>query len=302
MIPSGKEPNQAHADKVSRPWFIMVSSVGPWESLTVPKDLREGGSKQDIISIEIRYAGERVPLPMVATAMEHLESVYAAVARVYLGPGQTANRKHQSGSLIRIDCRGIGEAVKQTKELLLEAWQKIRHKRPEELIEKNSAALSSLAVIETISTMEKKGSLPPEEAETLRRTIFTSVTRLYESNAMLADIRSLEVINHDKLLEGFSPKLLGAGTREVESDPHCTGAPIDGEKKSDIPKAPSGEKKRTAKKRSPRRNSSGDDNNLPRGTDPTDPLLLADRVLPSVRHLYAVPEGTRIPVIPHTQR
>ena len=269
-----------HNGKVARPWSTMMRSVGPWESLTVPKELREG-SKDEILSIEIRHSVERVPLPIVAAAMEHLENAYSAVARIYLGPDRAEDKLQiisiQSGSLIRIDCRGIGEAVKHTKELLLESWRKIRHKRTDELVEKNNATLSSLAVIEAITDLEKRAALPPEEAETLRRTILISVTGLYSCNAVLAEIRPLEVVNNDKLLESFSPKLLGTGNSDTETDGKHTAKPTDGGgegEKSVVAQEASARPAKPVRRIRSRRTKATPSSSHPAETDTSDPSFV----------------------------
>ena len=98
--------------------------------------------------------------------------------------------KVDSGSSIRIDCKGLGEPIKHLKDLILEAWHKLRHKRAEEVSENSKAVLGSLAVIEKINARERDNSLSKEEAEQLRRTVITSVCGLFACGAAIALARS----------------------------------------------------------------------------------------------------------------
>jgi hypothetical protein len=125
----------------------------------------------------------------------------------------------QSGSpTIRIDCKGLAEIVKELTAFIMEAWHKVRHKRAEELLEKNSALLSTLGVVEVIERRRSAGELGAEEAESLKRTLVESTLGMFGCNALPTEIHRREFVNNDKLLAQFSPKLLTAGAQQVADE------------------------------------------------------------------------------------
>jgi len=116
--------------------------------------------------------------------------------------------KIESGSEIRIDLRGMENAIKHLKDFILEVWHKLRHKRVEEVIENNKAILTSIKTIQYIDDSKKNDSLTHEEAETFKHNIIKSTLGLFEHGAVIAEIPDKEVVDNTKLLESFSPKLL----------------------------------------------------------------------------------------------
>ena len=192
-------------------WETMISSVDAIEKLTTPEEMQTTELPETFISFElVSSATENTPLSRLAKATVFAEEAYETVCRAYQtnGARTLAVVKIDSGSNIRIDCKGLGEPVKHLKDLILEAWHKVRHKRAEEVLENNKAIFDSLAVIERINAGERDGALSGVEAEQLRRKIFTSVGGLFECGALIAEIPSQETVENTKLLGDFSPKLL----------------------------------------------------------------------------------------------
>jgi hypothetical protein len=189
----------------------MIGSVDPIETLTTPEEMRTLELPETFISFEIAGIGPmNTPLLRLAKATAFAEEAYEAVCRAYgTKDGQAlALVKIESGSDIRIDCKGLGEPIKHLKELILEMWHKMRHKRAEEVVENNKAVLDSLAVFEQIKKRQQEGSLSAEEAEILRRSVVSSVCGLFECGALITEIPAQETVENTKLLEGFAPKRL----------------------------------------------------------------------------------------------
>jgi hypothetical protein len=195
------------------PWRLMTRSREPWEALTVPEELREAGPHNDIVTIEIRMSGERtMPLPNLVKVSEYLESLYLTIARSYgiEHEGQLEILKVESGSDIRLDCKGVVNVIVHLKESLIEIWNKFRHKRADELLENNRALLASLAVMDEISARERDKVIAREEAEQLRRAVVKASLGLFECGALISEIPDEEVVSNKNLLTGFSPS---SGTR-----------------------------------------------------------------------------------------
>lgn len=201
----------------------MTKSRESWEALTVPEELRETGPHNDIITIEIRVSGERTtPLPHLVKVGEYLESLYLTIARSYgiEHEGQLEILKVESGSQIRLDCKGVADVIAHLKESLIEIWNKFRHKRTDELLENNRALLASLAVVDAISTRERDQVIAREEAEQLRRAVVKASLGLLECGALISEIPDEEVVSNKNLLTAFSPKRLSAPAAPVAS-PGC---------------------------------------------------------------------------------
>lgn len=207
-----KEPQDVKEDPIFIAWQCMIGCVTPLENLTIPKELHGDKVPENILTMEIRSPIQRATsLPQFAKAVSLIEEVYESVVRVYRteGNGSLTIIKVGSGSVIRIDCKGLGEPIKHLKDLIIEAWYKLRHKKAEKIIENNKAILSSLAIMDEIADRERDKILEREEAEQLRRKIITSVYGLFEYGTLIAEIPEKEMVqNAQLLLSSFIPKQL----------------------------------------------------------------------------------------------
>ena len=207
-----------HAERIVRPWRTMTQSANAWEQLAIVPDLRSGKVPDDVISMEIRRSEGDVSLATLVSAFGHLDSGYSAMARVYTRDVEAQPKLEvisiQTGSpTIRLDCRGLAGLIKELRLFIIEAWHKIRHKRSEELIERNSALLSTLAAVGVIEAKRQEGTLGPEDAENLKRTLVDSALGLFACNALPTEVRRREAVDNERLLSAFAPKLLTAGDR-----------------------------------------------------------------------------------------
>ncbi len=213
--------------EVVRPWIIMVGSCAAIEKLTVPAELQVTEPPPEVVSLEMLYREpDGVDLQTLAKAVELIESAYSAIAEIYPGDtrGQLKIIKVESGSSIRFDCRGLGDAVRHFKEFFLEAWHKYRHQKPEDLTVNNSAVLSSLSVLKEVAKREQAGDLSPEKAELLRRSIVDSTLGLFQRGVLPAEVAEVEIVNNVALLGQFNPKLLTDGGG-VPADSDASGKP-----------------------------------------------------------------------------
>lgn len=201
----------------------MTGCAQPWQRLTTPAELLERHLPNDVLSIEIRMAEGHIVLHTLLATIGYLENAYAALSRIFVAHSGSEPKLQilsiQSGSpTIRIDCKGLADVVQALKQLLIELWHKARHKRAEEQIERNSALLSTLGVINQIEEQRRKGSLVAEDAENIKRILIDSALGLLECNAVPTQIHEREIVNNNKLLADFSPKFLTDGTQQ-DSEP-----------------------------------------------------------------------------------
>jgi hypothetical protein len=204
-------PEYAPIDRITNAWKTMTQCAEPINLLTIPESMRKPSLPENFISFEVASVGEEnTSLARLAKAANFAEEAYEVVCRVYQikGNGRLDIVKVESGSDIKIDCKGLGEPIKHLKDLILEAWHKLRHKRTEEILEDSKAVLNSLAVIDQINSREQENSLSAEEAEQLRRRVVSSVCGLFESGAIIDEIPPQETVENTKLLSNFSPKLI----------------------------------------------------------------------------------------------
>jgi len=196
------------------PWRLMTSCVAPVERLTIPSELTSEEVSEDIITLTIQHREAEAPsLDKTATALESLESAYLSIAKIY-GMEEQAGHLHiikiESGSAVRVDCKGLGLVVKHLKEFFIEAWHKFRHKRSEEVIENNRAALSTVSAVQQIEASVQNGTMSREQGEILKRRMIEETLGLFGSGALIIEIPQHEVLDNTKLLREFGTKLLMA--------------------------------------------------------------------------------------------
>jgi hypothetical protein len=227
-LSTAESPGQAQTlyIEVITPLTLMTNSVKSWQALTTPEELVSETMPDNIISMEVRYVDSQLLLHRLASALDLLDKAYSAAARICQRAGEQDEKGKlrvvsvQSGSAVRADCRGVAEVVKHFKEFFFETWHKLRHKRPEELIGKNHAVLSSLAVMEQLEHRKRDKSLSPEESESLRRTILKATLALFAFGALPTDIPAQETVDNERLLASFtSQKMLPPAPQTVVAAP-----------------------------------------------------------------------------------
>jgi hypothetical protein len=215
------------ADKFYREYYSRVLEL--WNrtlflaksltTLVIPEDLRSDKTGQ-LLSVELTERAELSP----QTVMEVLKattSLYDAIAAATLrkkeGTPPLTIVKIESGTGLTINFKGVGEVVKETKNLIIEMWHKHRHKRVEEIINHNRAVASSIDVIAKIDSQVKKHAVPHEEGERLKRVIVSSTLKLFNDGALIIDVPIMEVVDNGKLLSDFnSPRLIAAADSPAE--------------------------------------------------------------------------------------
>jgi hypothetical protein len=126
--------------------------------------------------------------------------------------------KLESGTGLRIDLKGLGEPIKEIKNLILEMWSKHRHKRVDEIVDHNRALASSIHLLEEIGRKVKKGNLTDEDGNRFKRAVVASALGLFKNGALIEEIPPVESIDNVKLLDGFGPKLLAAPPEEAADE------------------------------------------------------------------------------------
>jgi hypothetical protein len=197
----------------------MIACRRALEQLTTPEILSQPGMSERVFAVEIHYRSDRlISAQDLSETIAILQRLYAAVTTVAgeHTEGRLLIVRTESGSSIKIDFDGIlSESVKLLKDLLLECWMKFRHRKMEDLVQKNKATETSLNII---SLIKGNADLTPEEKQRLTTTIYRDTLDLYGRGVLPADLPAEEGVDNVKLLGQFSPRLLQAPTTESETD------------------------------------------------------------------------------------
>ena len=193
-------------------WGALEFCLEPIRLLTIPDEIYQEEDFNDILTIEFDYLDDNSPsISNIIDTLSCANSIYRSINRIFKNEEakQLTAVYISSGSKFSFDFKGIAEPIKQFKELIVEAWQMIRHGKSDKLRSNSQAALESLAVVERIGELHEDGSLSSEEAHTLKTTLIDSTIKLFENGASIREIPNTETISNQALLsESVQPKLL----------------------------------------------------------------------------------------------
>src|SRR5579875_1290079 len=215
---------QDYYKKIITPWRHMVSCVGPLSSLTLPIEL-QSADDPSLLNVDVSNRAQLTP-ELIIDVLKATAGLYGAISRIHSGDASAglAVIKIESGTKLTISFKGVADIVREVKDLVVEMWNKHRHKRPEEIINHNRAIASSIQVLTEIEDRVKKHTLQPEDGERLKRLIVHNTLTLFKDGALISDIPPIEIVRNVALLNDFSaPKQLASPARdestETASDP-----------------------------------------------------------------------------------
>lgn len=192
-------------------WRIFTSCIEPVEELTIPRDVLNEKDFDDVLTVELRYERDTHPkLETVSESLSNLSTLYAAISTI-LGMREYSPLVMifaDSGSAVRFDIKGLGEPIKQLKLLIVDLWNKYRHRKAEDYQNNSKALLDGLEVIRQINSLQQKGVFNNEDAERYTRQIIEPALALFEAGALPREIPRVEIVSNQVLLEGIQRKLL----------------------------------------------------------------------------------------------
>lgn len=185
----------------------------------MPPDLRDNTKAPAILSLEIGVDNRGVLLDELIDALKNIAIIYKSIAALQGLPSEPKLTiiNVQSGSPILINLEGLEGVVREARLFISEMWDKVRHRKAHDHISKTSAAFETVQVIAVIAQKEKSGEIGREEAAKLRSHMIRAALALFDNGALPVERRRTEIIDNDKLLSGFSPKLLTTG-ENVQAD------------------------------------------------------------------------------------
>jgi hypothetical protein len=200
-------------------WDLFVSCIAPVEKLTVPQEITNEQNFDDILTLELRYEHGMSPqAEAVSDVLADAVKLYAAIARAY-GRNEFPPLRvvyADSGSSIRFDFSGLGEIIKEAKELLVELWNRFRHRKAEDYETDVNALLGGLKVTGVIELYRQQGVLNDEDAARYTRLIMETGTSLFKAGALPREVPKVEVVSNQALLEEIQQKLLPPAPDETK--------------------------------------------------------------------------------------
>jgi len=202
--------------QISARFAYMTRSQPYWKLLATPAPLAKAEADHELLSIEIRTT-EETPLSSIGSITKHVQDLYSSVAKLRgCSDSQLLVLKLESGSNIRIDCKGVAETVAEVRKLLLDLWRRIRFRKHSEVLATNEVLLSTLGVAEQLEEAKNSGALSAEEASMLKHKLLGSLSGIVESGALLTEIPREEIVDNTKLMAEFTPKRLPAPETPAE--------------------------------------------------------------------------------------
>jgi hypothetical protein len=115
-----------------------------------------------------------------SSIIDDIESAFQAALKISgAAPSDLIILGLDSGSEKSLDVAGIAEAVDKLSTFFLEAGDRIRFSRSSKARANIKAASDGLSLLNELRASQEKGSVSPEEAEKLRRTLLKSVDDLF---------------------------------------------------------------------------------------------------------------------------
>jgi hypothetical protein len=198
-------------------WKLMTDCIKPIEKLTIPSEVINEKDFDEILTIELRREHDSSPkAETISEVLLNTVNLYATIARAH------QMREFQpltviyadSGSSFRFDFKGLGEPIKELKELFIEMWNKYRHRKADDFEHNSNAFLSGLKVAKAIESYRQEGLITAEDANRYARQIMESGIALFDAGVLPREIPRIEVVSNQELLSGIQRKLLPPATNE----------------------------------------------------------------------------------------
>lgn len=208
-----KEPNELEQEYPiwTTRWSTMTGCIKPIRNITMPSEILKEQDFDDILTVEVRPPSETNPtVNTIAAILKLANDIYSDVAKLMgtKDAGNLVGVYASSGSDFRFDFKGSGEPIKEIKNLLVELWQRIRHRKSEDLASKNMAIMSTLNTLEELKRKRDKNVIPDEDANKLARKIFDAAMKLFKKGGLIREIQPEEVVSNRKLIETIQMKQL----------------------------------------------------------------------------------------------
>lgn len=192
-------------------WYVFENSITAIEKILIPREVKEEKDFDEVLTVELRYDHDHSPkVETVAEVLKELNQLYATIARAYGNSDFPPLRiiYADSGTSIRFDLSGLGEIIKESKELLVELWNRFRHRKAEDYETNVYAFMGGLKARATIESQRQQGVISDEDAARYTRLIMESGIALFKAGALPREVPKVEEIQNQKILEEVQQRLL----------------------------------------------------------------------------------------------
>ncbi|MFT0879758.1 hypothetical protein VRZ08_24560 [Rhodopseudomonas sp. G2_2311] len=195
------------------------------------------GLDEKIVSARLRFFVREPDVPTLSlkhfvATLKAVESLYDALLRTYNLSSEESLivGSLDSGSDKEFDVIGLAKGIKVVSETLLECWQRISNAKALKTSMNIKVACDSIDALQKLKAAQDNDSLSAEEAETLRRTILSSVETLFE-NGVYTEAMETQVAIIPSSLPVERKKLIVFREKSPTPDP---GQQYDPEQEDDI--------------------------------------------------------------------
>jgi len=152
---------------------------------------------------------------MLMTSVKLLYDVCAEIDQV--SPKDLCVISCDSGSDKSFDFLGVAKIIEQIRKIILDLWDRVVFYREKKLETHLDLLSKSLPIIERIDSLEKCGTLGPEQAGKMRRDISLGVGKFIDSGAVIPEMEERSTVSPRQLMAP-EPKLLVSDTQTQVSD------------------------------------------------------------------------------------
>jgi len=207
-------------------WIIRFKAVSPGlvELLKQDVDLSpvEKGKpekrKHEVLSaLVVEERGFSSPA-RISTLMTSVQLLYEVSAELNeMSPTDLCLISCDSGSDKSFDFLGAAKIIEQIRKIILDLWDRVIFYRERKLYTHLDIVSKSLPIMEQIDTLEKNGTLGPEQAGKMRRDISEGVRKFLDSGAIIPEMEKRSSVSPRQLMAP-APKLLVSDTQDQASN------------------------------------------------------------------------------------
>lgn len=171
-----------------------------------------GGSEEDagvLTLILPEKDGHPSSSTRVSKAIEVISAFYDVIATI-------KNEHNQrifivscdSGSNKVFNFKGSGEILKGVKDIIISIWDKVITHRRDDYVNRLDAVKNTLPIINTVSEMERSGTISAQEAHRLNKIIMNSAANFLETGSIIPELKEESYFEPQKLIGLQEPLLL----------------------------------------------------------------------------------------------
>jgi hypothetical protein len=200
-------------NQVSKSWSVFKQCIDPLSRLLTPTVIQNEKDFDEILTLEISVPGAvaGIPSDVIEKLVEHTGGLYRAFCEITNSSRDALTLVYMvSGSQFRFDFKGLGEPIRALKEMFVELWQRIRHRKAEDLRSNSTAVTESLTALHQIELCRQNGVISDEDASRLRHTIVDDALGIFDRGALIREIPDVEQVENVTLIGEVQQKLLAA--------------------------------------------------------------------------------------------